>query len=411
MFITDNNGNTYTISDSSKFGNGYFDVTPPTDSTTVYTLNVINIDNVSSTVKTVSITVNKQVPVDIDSFTVSDSVYHHPGATAKSVTLSWSIGANIDADRFATNDVNTIIITDNDGNTYSTDNSTSGSISVTPPKSDRGTNVAHPSEPTAGTTDVTTYTLTATNIDGLTTVDALGVTVLNQVHNDVTLSVSPSSVQNFQTPNESVTLNWTIAGDYTRFDVIDDQTNTVVATSGNSLVIPTPLPINTNTYRIKVYNRDLVKEEKEVSFSVDAQDPNAITLSAVGPTSSSTSATYENTSAARTFLSWNVEGITSSIKLEKSFNGGAYQTVLASVNASVSNYEIDSPTGITVYKITAVAGGGVITSSETVTVEVEPQSPVSILLKDIFGATISREELVRHLEIQLQYKQVELLMQ
>ena len=122
----------------------------------------------------------------------------------------------------------------------------------------------------------------------------------------------------------------------------------------------------------------MVKEEKEVSFSVDAQDPNIITLSAVGPTSSSTSATYNNTSAARTFLSWNVEGITSSIKLEKSFNGGAYQTVLASVDASVSNYEIDTPTGTTVYKITAVAGGGVITSSETVTVEVEPQRPVSV---------------------------------
>ena len=394
MFITDNNGNTYTISDSGKFGNGYFDVTPPTDSTTVYTLNVINIDNVSSTVKTVSITVNKQVPVDIDSFTVSDSVYHHPGATAKNVTLSWSIGANIDADRFATNDVGigttAILIRDNNGNDYTTDNSTSGSITVTPPKSDRGTNVAHPSEPTAGTTDVTTYTLIATNVDGLTITDDLSVVVLNQVHNDVTLSVSPSSVQNFQTPNESVTLSWTIAGDYTRFDVINDQTNSVVATSGSSLVVPTPLPINTNTYRIKVYNRDLVKEEKEVSFSVDAQDPNIITLSAVGPTSSSTSATYENTSAARTFLSWNVEGITSSIKLEKSFNGGAYQTVIASANASVSNYEIDSPTGTTVYKITAVAGGGVITSSETVTVEVEPQSPVSILLKDIFGATISK---------------------
>ena len=49
-----------------------------------------------------------------------------------------------------------------------------------------------------GTTDVTTYTLIATNVDGLTTTDDLSVTVLNQVHNDVTLSVTPSSVQNFK---------------------------------------------------------------------------------------------------------------------------------------------------------------------------------------------------------------------
>ena len=385
MFITDNNGNTYTISDTGKFGIGYFNVTPPTDATTIYTLNVINLDNISSTVKTVSITVNKQVPVDIESFTISDDLYHHPGATAKDVTLSWSIGANTDADRFATNDVSSIVITDNDGNTYSTDNSTSGSITVTPPKSDRGTDVAHPSEPTEGTTDITTYTLTATNVDGIVTTDDLTATVLNQEHNDVTFSASPSTVQNYQTPNESVTLNWSITGDYTRFDVINDQTNTVVATSGNSLVIPTPLQINTNTYRIKVYNRDLVKEEKEVSFSVDAQDPNTITLSAVGPTSSSTSATYNNTSAARTFLSWNVDGITSSIKLEKSFNRGAYQTVIASANASVSNYEIDTPTGRTVYKITAVAGGGVITSTATVTVDVEPQLPVSLSVTNDAG--------------------------
>ena len=391
MFITDDNGNTYSILDAGLFGTGSFpgDVIPPVNETTVYTLNIVNLDDISSPVKTVSVDVDKQTPVSIQSFTASDSVYHHPGATAKTVTLSWNITADTTTDPFATNDVKTVVITDNDGNTYATDNSTSGSITVTPPKSDRGTNVAHPSEPTAGTTDVTTYTLTATNIDDLTTTESLGVTVLNQEHNDVTLSVSPASVQNFQTPNESVTLSWTIAGDYTRFDVINDQTNTVVATSGNSLVIATPLPTNTNTYRIKVYNRDFVKEEKQVSFSVDAQDPNTITLSAVGPTSSSTSATYNNTSAARTFLSWNVEGITSSIKLEKSFNGGAYQTVLASVNASVSNYEIDTPTGTTVYKITAVAGGGVITSSETVTVDVEPQLPVTIALTDVTGRDLA----------------------
>tara|TARA_B100000524_G_scaffold169886_1_gene86949 strand:- start:51 stop:6131 length:6081 start_codon:yes stop_codon:yes gene_type:complete len=389
MFITDDNGNTYPILDAGSFGTGSFNVIPPVNETTVYTLNIVNLDDISSPVKTVSVDVDKQTAVSIQSFTASDSVYHHPGATAKTVTLSWNITADTTTDPFATNDVKTVVITDNDGNTYATDNSTSGSIIVTPPKSDRGTNVAHPSEPTAGTTDVTTYTLTATNIDDLTTTESLGVTVLNQEHNDVTLSVSPASVQNFQTPNESVTLSWTIAGDYTRFDVINDQTNTVVATSGNSLVIATPLPTNTNTYRIKVYNIDFVKEEKQVSFSVDAQDPNTITLSAVGPTSSSTSATYNNTSAARTFLSWNVGGITSSIKLEKSFNGGAYQTVLASVNASVSNYEIDSPTGTTVYKITAVAGGGVITSSETVTVEVEPQLPVTIALTDVTGRDLA----------------------
>ena len=376
-----------------------FDVTPPTNATTVYTLIIENLDGILSPEKTISIIVNNQLPVEIESFTTSDNVYHHPGATAKTVTLSWSIGAN-ESDRFATNDVSTIIITDNDGNTYSTDNSTSGSITVTPPKSNRGTNVVHPSEPTAGTTDVTTYTLTATNVDGLTTTDALNVTVLNQEHNDVTLSVSPSSVQNFQTPNESVTLSWTIAGDYTRFDVINDQTNAVVATSGSSLVVATPLPTNTNTYRIKVYNRDFVKEEKQVSFSVDAQDPNTITLSAVGPTSSSTSATYNNTSAARTFLSWNVGGITTSIKLEKSFNGGAYQTVQASVSASETNFEIDSPTGTTVYKITAVAGGGVITSSETITVDVEPQLPVSISVSDFNNTQLSEQLLLNSTSLQ-----------
>ena len=388
MYITDDNGNRYNIVDPGLYGAGFLNVTPPTNDTTVYTLNIVNRDNISSIVKTVSVTVNKQVSVDIDSFSVSDDVYHHPGATAKTVTLSWSIGANTDADPFATNDVSSIVITDNDGNSYSTNNLTSGSITVTPPKSNRGTDVSHPSEPTAGTSDTTTYTLTATNIDGITTVDDLDVTVLNQEHNDVTFNVSPSSVQNFQTPNESVTLSWTISGDYTRFDVINDQTNSVVATSGSSLVVSTPLPLNTNTYRIKVYNRDLVKEEEEISFSVDAQDPNTISLSAVGPTSSSTSATYKNTSAARTFLSWVVGGITSSIKLEKSFNGGSYQTVIASASASVSNYEIDSPTGTTVYKITAVAGGGVITSSKTVTVTVEPQLPVRIVLKDLNGLTI-----------------------
>ena len=49
--------------------------------------------------------VDKQTAVSIQSFTASDSVYHHPGATAKTVTLSWNITADTTTDPFATNDV------------------------------------------------------------------------------------------------------------------------------------------------------------------------------------------------------------------------------------------------------------------------------------------------------------------
>ena len=61
--ITDDNGNTYPIKDPNLWNNGFLKVVPPTDDTTTYTINIVNLDNIASTTKSVSVKVLKQVAV------------------------------------------------------------------------------------------------------------------------------------------------------------------------------------------------------------------------------------------------------------------------------------------------------------------------------------------------------------
>ena len=118
----------------------------------------------------------------IDSFTTTDTsgntlnAYNNPGATLKQMRLNWQTTG------YASN----IAITDNDGVTHGTSLGADSQITVTPPKSTQGSD----SPLTAGVTDTTTYTLSATNSDNIVTTRTTNISVKNQLKNELSLSLN-----------------------------------------------------------------------------------------------------------------------------------------------------------------------------------------------------------------------------
>ena len=293
--ITDDNGNTYPIKDPNLWNNGLLKVVPPTDDTTTYTINIVNLDNIASTTKSVSVKVLKQVAVVgvITSFDAGTEIseYEHPGSALKQISLQWDVNANTEVDSTTTNDTSSIVITGSDGTSY-TNLLSAGTINVTPPK-------------TQGSATTTTYTLTATNVDGVITNDTAPVTVLNQapivIDSFTTTDTSGNPLSSYNNPGatlKQMRLNWQTTG-YNSNLVITDNDGTTHGTglAADSQITVTPpkstqgsdSPLtagvtDTTTYTLSATNSDNIITTRTVDISVKNQLKNELSLS-LNPTS------------------------------------------------------------------------------------------------------------------------------
>ena len=123
----------------------------------------------------------------------------------KQISLQWDVNANTEVDSTTTNDTSSIVITGSDGTSY-TNLLSAGTINVTPPK-------------TQGSATTTTYTLTATNVDGVITNDTAPVTVLNQapivIDSFTTTDTSGNPLSSYNNPGatlKQMRLNWQTTG-------------------------------------------------------------------------------------------------------------------------------------------------------------------------------------------------------
>ena len=475
MNITDDNGNTYPILDAGLFGIGSFNVIPPVDETTVYSLNIVNLDDISSEVKTVSVTVEKQVAVVgvITAFDGNDeiSLYEHPGSSLKQITLEWDVNADIVASPIATNDTSSITITgsdgseytnlsnagtistnppktvgsattttytltatnidgvvttdtapvtvlnqlpviidsftttdtsgnalnaynnpgatlkqmrlnwqttgyasniaitDNDGVTHGTSLGADSQITVTPPKSTQGSD----SPLTAGVTDTTTYTLSATNSDNIVTTRTANISVKNQLKNELSLSLNPTSYTNPGSSN----ITYGVSGDFRSFEIRDLEDNVVIVSGTNSGTFSgrvatvgsgsTHVPdVDTSrSFKLTSVNRDRVLSETTAAISVAQQPPVDFDQEL---TAASTS--FFHTSTSGTTLSWNVGDATddtvSSIALQQSTNGGAsFSNIQVGVGTEVTGFAVDPSPGQTIFRIRTVNTDNIVRNSDT----------------------------------------------
>lgn len=497
MNITDDNGNTYPILDAGLFGIGSFNVIPPVNETTVYTLNVVNLDNISSEVKTVSVTVEKQVAV-VGVITAFDggseiSRYEHPGDSLKQITLQWDVNPNISLDANTTNDTSSIkiegsdgssytnlsnagtistnppktvgsattttytltatnidgvvttdtapvtvlnqlpviidsftttdtsgnslntynntgatlkqmrlnwqttgyasniVVTDNDGVTHGTSLGADSQITVTPPKSTQGSD----SPLTAGVTDTTTYTLSATNSDNIITTKTTNIAVKNQLKNELSISLNPTSYTNPGSSN----IIYGVSGDFRSFELKDTLDNVVLVSGTNSGTFSgrvatvgsgsthSPDADTSRTYQLTAINRDRVSSVTTANLSVAQQPPVDFDQEL---TAASTS--FFHASNSGTTLSWNVGDATddtvSSIALQQSTNGGAsFSNIQVGVGTEVTGYAVDPSPGQTIFRIRTVNTDNIVRNSDT-TVDVA-NNPAPNVSASVNNSTIT----------------------
>ena len=389
--ISNQDGRTYT---------GTFVVDPL--NTTTYTLTAKNSNGVyesSIDTSSVTLTVNDQPPVIIESYVSSallnnvtddevrydesiHTIYNNPGRIPKRAVLRWStIGL-----------VQSMSITDSDGKTYALPEGKFG----------RGTFIVDPPTPASNETSKTTeYTINVTNRDGIiSTPQTVKVTVNKQIAVVATIDALDGSdpisqYEHLGSSLKQITLQWEISANNEEDATTTNDTSSIVisgsdgssypnlASSGTLTVSPpkTQASTTTTTYTITATNIDNIVSTDATSLTVLNQP--AVTINSfLGD--GKNSLTYKRPGATpRTVnLAWQTTGAASNVVVTDN-TGTSYGSGLgADSNLTVTPPKTAGSLTTRVYTLT-VTNYDLLVSTATVPVTVTNQSPIII---DSFNA-------------------------